>query len=53
LAIVYIFEAEEERDLINQSITGYNSWGQYPSLYSQRILEERKPIDLNSDQKQI
>ena len=29
-----------ERDFINQLITGYN-FGQYPSLYNQRILEEK------------
>jgi len=42
LSSAYVLGAIGERDLINQSITGYKYWEQYPSLYSQRILEEKK-----------
>jgi len=52
LVITYVLGAEGERDLINQSITGYNRQGQYPSLYIQRILDGKKLTCLNFDQKQ-
>jgi len=39
---------------LNQSVTGYKYWGQYPSLYNQRNHEgKKKPKTPNSDQKRI
>ena len=37
--------------LLNQSITSYKYWGQYPFLYSQRSYEEKKTknIEIESE----
>jgi len=42
LKIAYVLRIEGGRDLINQSITRYNSLGQYLSISSQRIPEQKE-----------